>query len=70
MLNRSRVFIALVGAFLLTTTVHAGTPAPELDPSSLGTGIGLASAVILLLTHRRRKTHVRADVSPDPSDPS
>lgn len=61
MLNRSRAFLVLVGSLLIATAAHAGTPAPELDPSSLGTGIGLASAVILLLSHRRRKTDVRPD---------
>ncbi len=54
MLDRTRVFLVLAIALLLASPAHAGLPAPELDPNSLGSGLGLASAVVLLLTHRRR----------------
>lgn len=48
-----RVLLTCVSVLVVASTAHAGTAAPELDPSSLGAGVGLASAIVLLLTHRR-----------------
>ena len=54
MLVRSRILVALIGTLILTSTAYAGAPAPELDPGSLGAGLGLATALMLLLSHRKR----------------
>ena len=54
MLDRSRILMALAGALILTSSAYAGAPAPELDPGSLGAGLGLAAALMLLLSHRKR----------------
>ncbi len=50
----ARSALTLGVVWLTAASAHAGTPTPELDPSSLGSGVALASAVILLLTHRGR----------------
>lgn len=48
-----RKAILLVCLVLPAFAAQAGAAVPELDPGSLGAGIGLATAVIALLADRR-----------------
>lgn len=48
-----RKTILLVCLVVPAFAAHAGAAVPELDPNSLGAGIGLAAAVIALLADRR-----------------